>query len=540
MEARIIPTCKRLFLVSALGLGAIAPAGADTNATATNLATYLKARAADGDGRADLATAGYARALAAAPTSIVIAARAYREALSAGDIPLATRAAGVLRGSVDAPADVPLLPLAQAAARNDPAGVEAATAALAATPLVVLAPSLRAWVAFSRGQDPMPALATAGKNPVTQRLAAETAALLRIARGDADGGVAAVQALRATGSPIDLRLSAGQLLFGTGHPEAARTLLSGRDPVFAALRTGVAVQPTLGYGVARLLGRIAADLVDQEAASLSVALARTAMIAYPADDRIRLLLAAALAQDGAVDGALATLDAIPSDSPFVTAATGARITILTNANRNAEALALTRRNAEQSGSDSADWQRYADQLVIAGRYPEAASWFRRIIDAARPPGTWSAWLQYGGTLERAGDWPGARSALRKAVALGPREPLALNYLGYALAERGEDMATAVTLLERARALEPDDHSIADSLGWAYYLRGDIARALPLIERAAAGEPTNAEIGEHLGDLYWRVGRRYEARYAWRAAVLTATPAEASRLNTKIAQGLPKS
>ncbi|MCU6452699.1 hypothetical protein LPN01_01255 [Sphingomonas sp. A2-49] len=527
----------RLFaaMPAAFLFAAAMPAQADTG----GVATYLKARAADGDGRADLAVAGYARVLAAAPASTVVAARAYREALAAGDIALATRAAAILRGTPDAPADLPLLPLAQAAARNDPAGVEAAVADLARTPLGVLAPSLRAWLAVSRGRDPAPALAAAGKSPVTQRLAAETAALLRIAQGDADGGIAAVQALREAGSPIDLRLAAGQLLFGTGHAQQARALLTGSDPVFAALRSGVAARPTLGYGVARLLGRVAGDLADQDAAPLSIALARTALVAYPDNDRIRLLLAGALAQDKATGPALAALDAMSPDSPFAAAAVDARITILSGAGRGDAALALARGRAERTGATPADWQRYADRLMLANRFADAAAWYRRIVDAAPDAAGWSAWLHYGGALEQAGAWPAARDALRRAVVLAPREPLALNYLGYAQAERGENVAAATTMLERAHALSPEDHSIADSLGWAYYMRRETARALPLIESAAAGDPVNAEIGEHLGDIYWAVGRRYEARYAWRAAALTAAPADAPRLAAKIATGLPR-
>lgn len=534
MEARTIPTCKRLFLASVLSLGAIAPAGADTS----RIAGYLKARAADADGRSAVAAAGYARALAGAPTSTAIAARAYREALATNDIALATRAAAVLRGTADAPADLPLLPLAIAASRNDAVAAEQAVAALATTPLGVLGPSLRAWIAYDRGQNPAPALAAAGagKNPVTQRLAAETAALLQIARGDVDGGLAAVQALRETGSPIDLRLSAAQLLFGNGHADRARTLLAGGDPVFAALRQGTPAKPTLGFGVSRLLGRIASDLAEQDAPALSIALSRTALIANPANDRARLLLASALAKDGATALALATLDAMPAASPFATTAAAARITILANAGRDDEALALACSAAARDGATAADWQTYADRLTAANRHADAAGWYRRVLDA--DPAEWTAWLQYGGALEQAGDWPGARAALQKAVAIAPREPLALNYLGYAQAERGIDVRESIAMLERARALKPDDVSIADSLGWAYFINGDTGRAMPLIERAAAGDPINAEIGEHLGDLYWTVGRRYEARYAWRAAALTADAADQARLSTKIVQGLP--
>ncbi|MEI9926782.1 MAG: hypothetical protein WDN44_02570 [Sphingomonas sp.] len=75
--------------------------------------------------------------------------------------------------------------------------------------------------------------------------------------------------------------------------------------------------------------------------------------------------------------------------------------------------------------------------------------------------------------------------LRRAVALAPDEPEALNALGYAQLEHGADLAGAQALLEHASRLKPDDAAIADSLARAYYRRGDVARALPLLERAGA-------------------------------------------------------
>nr|WP_183949550.1 tetratricopeptide repeat protein [Sphingomonas aquatilis] len=498
----------------------------------------MQARVADADGDVATAIAGYARALAARPADMTVALRAYREALAAGDIPLATRAAAVLRNQPGAPADLALLPLALAAARNDATGAEAATQALARTPLSVMVPALRAWIAYSRGGNPSAPIVAAnvGSTPVAQRLAAETAALLQIAMGDVQGGLSGVQALRETGSPVDLRLSAAQLLFGTGHADEARALLAGDDPALAALRQGAPAKPTLAYGVSRLLARVAGDLVDQDVAPLSIALTRTALVASPANDRARLLLAQALAGEDATDQALATLDAVPASSPFASTAIAARISILARADRTADALALARRDAERADAGPAAWQLYADQLSTAGNNAEAARWYRRIAEAQ--PTAWNAWLQYGGALEQAGDWPAARAALQKAVALAPAEPLALNYLGYAQAERRVDVPASIAMLQRAHGAKPDDASIADSLGWALFVNGDTARALPLIERAAEAEPTNAEIAEHLGDVYWALGRRYEARYAWRAAALTAPAQDAAALATRIAQGPP--
>ena len=132
-----------------------------------------------------------------------------------------------------------------------------------------------------------------------------------------------------------------------------------------------------------------------------------------------------------------------------------------------------------------------------------------------------AWLQCGGGLDQAGGRAEADAALARAVALGPDEPLALNYLGYARIERGEDVAGSLALLERASKLAPDDASVTDSLGWGYHKAGQTARALPLVEQAAMAEPANSEITDHLGDSYWGLGRHYERRYACLAVAFTA-------------------
>ena len=113
MEAPIIPICKRLFLASVLSIPVAAPSQADAARRADPVADYMQARVADADGDVATAIAGYARALAARPADATVALRAYREALAAGDIPLATRAAAVLRDQPGAPADLALLPLAR-------------------------------------------------------------------------------------------------------------------------------------------------------------------------------------------------------------------------------------------------------------------------------------------------------------------------------------------------------------------------------------------------------------------------------------------
>nr|WP_246347020.1 tetratricopeptide repeat protein [Sphingomonas jinjuensis] len=513
------------------------PALADT----PNVAAYLKARAADADGRSEVAVAGYARALSSAPGDAKLAVRAFREALAAGDMTLASRAAAILRTQGEVPADVALLAIGEAAQANDPGAAERGVAALDRTPLGILSPAVRGWIASAKGVDPMPVLGRAAvrPDPLAQRFANETRALLLIARGDTAQGLAAVAAARSAGAPADLSVAAAQLLFGRGQEAEARALLDGDDPVVVAMRRGYPAKPTLAFGVSRLFGRVAADLAGGDSPSaIAIALSRSALVADPTDGRARLLLADALARDGGTDRALATLAKLDRDDPFAAAAQANRVAILAAAGRSDEALAAAKALATREGAVAADWQRYGEQLTLAGQYAEAARWYRRVLDADAAREPWTAWMQYGGALDQAGRWAEAKPALERAVKLAPDEPLALNYLGYARAERGDDVRNATRLLERAAALAPDNASIADSLGWVYFLGGNIAKALPLVERAAAAEPDNAEIAEHLGDIYWSVGRRYEARYAWRAAAVVAEPDEATRLAGKVASGLP--
>jgi Flp pilus assembly protein TadD len=115
--------------------------------------------------------------------------------------------------------------------------------------------------------------------------------------------------------------------------------------------------------------------------------------------------------------------------------------------------------------------------------------------------------------------------------------LLLNFLGYAELERGENLDGAEAMITKASELAPDDASITDSLGWAQLRRGKVDEAISTLQDAAEKDPGQAEIQEHLGDALYRSGRRYEARFAWRAALVTAEDEIAARVKAKLATGL---
>src|SRR3546814_4867299 len=87
----------------------------------------------------------------------------------------------------------------------------------------------------------------------------------------------------------------------------------------------------------------------------------------------------------------------------------------------------------------------------------------------------------------------------------------LNFAGYSALERRKDIEQSLARIETAWRREPQNASISDSLGWAYFLTGRTDEAVDLLERAQRGEPDNAVIVEHLGDAYWKAGQKFRAR-----------------------------
>jgi Flp pilus assembly protein TadD len=111
-----------------------------------------------------------------------------------------------------------------------------------------------------------------------------------------------------------------------------------------------------------------------------------------------------------------------------------------------------------------------------------------------------------------------KRVLRQVLAAEPANANALNYLGYMLAVRGEQLDEAIRLVRRALDAEPENGAYLDSLGWAHFRKGDLDEAEKYLSAAAAKMPDNSEIQDHLGDLHARKGRLPEAIAAWTRAL----------------------
>lgn len=510
-----------------------APASADA------LAAFARARAAEGDKAVDTAARQYALALAGDAGDPAIAFKAWRGAMLAGDFDLAHRAMAQITASGRLlPADAWLLTLAEAVHAGDAHAAGVAVAALDAGTFRFLTPLVRAWIAFDAHGDAMRPL-SGEVSSGSRRLFDENRALLMIATGKTDAGAADLQTLlRESAGGLDLRYAGAELLAGQNRPETAKALLRGDDPAVAYFRDHFRpAQPSAAFGLSRLFSRIAADLDDPRVAGVAISYARTALVLDPRNDRARVLLGESLARIGAYRAAFATLDAVDADGPFRLMAQNARIKALDASGDQARALAAARALSEAPGADDNAARLYGNLLMEADRPADAASAFTVARDRMGAQADWRAWLQIGAAEEEAGRWDLARPALERAVAMAPDQPLALNYLGYSLADRGEDLDRAQGLLEKAYAMVPGEPSIMDSLAWVYFRRGENGKALPLLEVAARGAPANGDIFDHLGDAYWTAGRYIDARHAWRAALaLVDDTSDRRQLDSKLLNG----
>jgi tetratricopeptide (TPR) repeat protein len=78
--------------------------------------------------------------------------------------------------------------------------------------------------------------------------------------------------------------------------------------------------------------------------------------------------------------------------------------------------------------------------------------------------------------------------LRAILAKDPDNAVALNALGYTLANLTDRLDEAHQLVGRALALKPEDPAILDSMGWVEYRRGNLQAARALLERPTPASP----------------------------------------------------
>ncbi len=124
-------------------------------------------------------------------------------------------------------------------------------------------------------------------------------------------------------------------------------------------------------------------------------------------------------------------------------------------------------------------------------------------------------LLYARAMHRdaSGDLAGMEADLRHILEINPGNAVAMNALGYTLADKTDRYEEAIKLISTALSLKPDNPAIMDSMGWVLFKVGKIEESLKILSVAYQNYP-DGEVGAHLGEVLWTSGNKDDAVKVW--------------------------
>ena len=153
------------------------------------------------------------------------------------------------------------------------------------------------------------------------------------------------------------------------------------------------------------------------------------------------------------------------------------------------------------------------------------------------PGQTAAHMFLGMIYDSKKDSEKAQHHYRAALDVDPGFAPAANNLAYLLADLNGDLNEALKLANIAKKANPDDPSIADTLGWVYYKRGLYPNAVSELSFAAEKLPENATVRYHLGMSHLKNGDKEKARQELEKALSLDSSFEGSAEATNALAGL---
>jgi tetratricopeptide (TPR) repeat protein len=127
--------------------------------------------------------------------------------------------------------------------------------------------------------------------------------------------------------------------------------------------------------------------------------------------------------------------------------------------------------------------------------------------------------------EKQKDFDRAEFVLKQILKENPNNAVALNYIGYMLADRGVRLEEALQYVKDALAIDPRNGAYLDSIGWAFFKLNDMQNAEKYLLEADQIVKNDPTIVDHLGDLYFKTGDFQKAESFWMRSVSIGTEEE---------------
>jgi tetratricopeptide (TPR) repeat protein len=191
-------------------------------------------------------------------------------------------------------------------------------------------------------------------------------------------------------------------------------------------------------------------------------------------------------------------------------------------NRGEDAEESFRKAIELDPDDLSGYRRLARYYARTGRLEETARTYEKALEVNPEQGQLHHFL--GVLYELSGDREQAIERYEEAIRHGPELAEAKNNLAYIYADSGQNLDRALDLAQDAKALLPDNPSVADTLGWVLFKRGVPSAAIGYLKEAeAATNPSDASLGVvrfHLAQAYEANGDTEDALAALDRALET--------------------
>lgn len=247
-------------------------------------------------------------------------------------------------------------------------------------------------------------------------------------------------------------------------------------------------------------------------------------------EEVAMALSIVYANDGGnTEKALELLTPITPQNPLYEEALERRSRLHLMAKQFAKAMGLAREGQTAFKENTVFWELEA-YANMGEKRPEEA---RKILGTALTlfPGNEDLLYTLATVEDTAGNSKKAMRLMEDIIAKNPRNSLALNYVGYSLADAGKDLPRALKLLTVAVQEEPGSWQILDSLAWAQYRLGNYKEAWTSIRQSIELGADEPAIWEHYGDIARALKKKDEAIKGYEEA-LKGSPDNAVEIRKK--------
>jgi tetratricopeptide (TPR) repeat protein len=508
-------------------------------ASELGLGGYLQGIMADMRQDPASAKTGYLAALADDPDNLNLRQRTLELTLADGDVVTALRLAKTLPASNQTFLSR-LLMVVNAQAQGQPDEAMAALRPLVAqVPNLAVVQGLQAYIGYSKGvKIPKLAAAWEGQRATPTQNAQRWVHIARLwlKEGNQEQAKKALQqalainpgSLRANQMLLDILLRAGDLSSAASLDEAFKVRNPGLHPLLVMSKTPpppFASTPT--EDIATLLSDFGLLLWSEGALNPALQVLNLTIWLLPAgspESELNLFYRAAveesLGQTANASKSLAML--AHTTNPGLDLLVRLRQAEIAFQQPKQQKQALAKVKALAKANPQIDMVQHtlAQMAQLTEDYQLAIQAYSTLL-ASHPSNTniqAAALFGRGAAYERLGNIAAAEADLNASLLHNPANAQALNYLGYLWVDQNRNLEKAYAMLKRAHLLQPDDGAITDSVGWAYYRKGDYETARQYLEQAAEQEPGTPEILAHLADTYAKLGKWAEARKLWQRAL----------------------